>query len=144
MASAHNRPTDPNRPGAIFRSALMPMLGSKTQREFELAFFGAILRRHPYNPEALRVQAGNLAALGRHHEAFPLDKRILALEPDSSIAWYNIACDLSMLGQVDEAFRALAKAVELGYPRLDHLRRDPELRNLHNDPRFARLIALCG
>jgi len=62
------------------------------------------------------------------------------LLPERPIPWYNLACSFSVLGLVDAAFAALQRSLELGYPRLDHVFRDPDLKSLRRDPRFGRLL----
>jgi hypothetical protein len=44
------------------------------------------------------------------------------------------------MGMIEPAFAALQRALELGYRRLDHMMRDPDLKPLRADRRFARLI----
>ena len=60
--------------------------------------------------------------------------------PSAPIPWYNLACSYAVLGMIEPAFAALQRALELGYRHLDHVRRDPDLKSLRRDPRFARLL----
>jgi len=65
---------------------------------------------------------------------------MVRLIPDNAIAWYNLACSYTVLGMVEPAFFALQRSLELGYSFVNHLRRDPDLKALRRDPRFARLL----
>ena len=115
-------------------------LREQTQRDFEIEFLGRVLERDPYFVEAIRVQANNLAAKGEYTRALQLDRRLVRLIPENSIAWYNLACSYAVLGMIDPAFSALQRSLELGYRYLDRLRRDPDLKILRRDPRFLRLL----
>ena len=53
---------------------------------------------------------------------------------------YNLACSYSLLGELDAAFGALDRAIELGYDEVDHLRRDPDLENLRGDRRYHQIL----
>ncbi len=64
----------------------------------------------------------------------------MRLQPDRPIPWYNLACSYVRMGMIEPAFAALQRALELGYRRLDHMMRDPDLKPLRADRRFARLI----
>ena len=110
------------------------------QLEFELDFFGRLLDRDPCFVDALRAQAGNLAAKGLHSRALQLDRRLVRLVPDDAIAWYNLACSYTVLGMIDPGFFALEWAVGLGYAYTRHMLRDPDLKALRRDPRFERLL----
>ena len=72
--------------------------------------------------EAIRVQANNLAAKGEYTRALQLDRRLVRLIPENSIAWYNLACSYAVLGMIDPAFSTLQRSLELGYRYLDRLR----------------------
>jgi tetratricopeptide (TPR) repeat protein len=115
-------------------------LREQTQRDFEIEFLGRVLERDPYFVEAIRVQAHNLAAKGEYARALQLDRRLVRLVPDNAIAWYNLACSYAVLGMIDPAFSALQRSLELGYRFLERLRQDPDLKGLHRDPRFLRLL----
>jgi tetratricopeptide (TPR) repeat protein len=115
-------------------------LREQSQLDFEVEFLGRILERDPYLVEALRAQASNLAAKGQYARALELDRRLVGLVPENAIAWYNLACSFTVLGMIDPAFAALQRSLELGYRLIHHLRRDPDLKTLRRDPRFARLL----
>jgi tetratricopeptide (TPR) repeat protein len=115
-------------------------LREQTQRDFEIEFLGRVLERDPYFVEAIRVQANNLAAKGEYTRALQLDRRLVRLIPENSIAWYNLACSYAVLGMIDPAFYSLQRSLELGYQYLDRLRKDPDLKILRRDPRFVRLL----
>jgi tetratricopeptide (TPR) repeat protein len=115
-------------------------LREQTQRDFEIEFLGRVLERDPFFVDAIRVQANNLAAKGEYTRALQLDRRLVRLIPENSIAWYNLACSYAVLGMIDPAFSALQRSLELGYRYLDRLRKDPDLKILRRDPRFVRLL----
>ena len=62
----------------------------------------------------LRVHANNLAAKGQYGRALQIDRRLVRLIPEDSIAWYNLACSFAVLGMIEPSFSALQKALELG------------------------------
>ncbi len=119
-------------------------LREQSQIDFELDFFGRLLERDPCYPAALRAHAGNLARRGESTRALQLDRRLVRLQPDRPIPWYNLSCSYAVLGMLDPAFAALHKAIELGYRHLRHVLRDPDLKGLRRDPRFARLVRRMG
>jgi tetratricopeptide (TPR) repeat protein len=119
-------------------------LREQSQLDFEIEFLGRLLERDPYFVDALRVHGNNLAAKGQYARALQLDRRLVRLTPDNAIAWYNLACTYTVLGMIDPGFFALQRALELGYDYPNRLRRDPDLKALRRDPRFARLLRRFG
>jgi tetratricopeptide (TPR) repeat protein len=130
--AAEDRPSD--------RETSTRRLREQSQLDFELEFFGGILDRDPYFVDALRVHGNNLAARGQATRALQIDRRLVRLQPDRPIPWYNLACSYAVLGMTDPAFDALHRAIGLGYRLLDHMARDPDLKSLRRDPRFVRLL----
>jgi tetratricopeptide (TPR) repeat protein len=115
-------------------------LREQSQLDFEIEFLGRVLERDPYFADALRVHGNNLAAKGQYARALQIDRRLVRLIPENAIAWYNLACTYAVLGMIEPAFSALQRSLELGYRLIYHLRRDPDLKALRRDPRFARLV----
>lgn len=115
-------------------------LRGRGQVEFEVEFYARILDQDPYAVNVLRAQANLLVRAGQLAKALQLDRRLVKLQPDRPIPWYNLACSYAVLGLNEPAFFALQRALELGYRPLRHVLRDPDLKALRRDPRFSRLL----
>ena len=137
MSSAFDRPDDAELPTS---EASKRRFRKQSQLDFELDFLGRVLLRDPFYSDALKVHADNLAAKGYVNRALQADQQLVRLRPDRPIPWYNLACSYAVLGMVDYAFEALERSLRLGYDDLHHLRRDPDLKLLRRDPRFAHLL----
>jgi Flp pilus assembly protein TadD len=114
--------------------------GAATQRDFEIEFLEAVLRRNPRLVDAVRVHAQNLAAAGQVARALHWDLRHARLRPDDPVPHYNVACMLARLGEIDDAFEALERAIDRGYPLMRRVLRDPDLKPLRRDPRYPALV----
>lgn len=112
----------------------------RLQYEFSAGVAKAVLSGKRVDLEAMEMLANALTRLGRHYEALEIDRSIIRLEPESNVAHYNLACSLANLRLVDQAFEALAKAVELGYSDLRTMIKDPDLEGLRVDERFNTLL----
>lgn len=66
-----------------------------------------------------------------------------AIDTEAKGDHYGAAVDYAMLGEKDNAFAALEKAVAAGN-HVDTIKVDPELDNLRSDPRFADLLRRIG
>jgi len=77
---------------------------------------------------------------GSKHKAkvIGLDKKtdLAVLKLDEGKATFKYA----RLGDSDNAFAWLERALNLGYDRLDYLSADPDLASLRKDPRFTKLL----
>ncbi|MDQ3334223.1 MAG: hypothetical protein M4D80_03610 [Myxococcota bacterium] len=60
---------------------------------------------------------------------------------DRADARYNAACCLALDGQKDDAFKMLDRVLADGFRDVDHLEKDTDLASLHDDPRWAKLVA---
>jgi tetratricopeptide (TPR) repeat protein len=139
MAAPQERPGDPSSDGPVPETTTR-RLREQSQLDFELEFLARVLERDPFFADALRVHGNNLAAKGLYARALQVDRRLVRLLPERPIPWYNLACTYAVLGMSEAAFAALQRSLELGYRRLDHVRRDPDLKSLRHDPRFPRLL----
>jgi hypothetical protein len=79
-----------------------------------------------------------------YREALDVEQRILGpAQPETAVTRYGLACILARGGHTDEAFSNLQYAIDHGLqPRMElQIEKDPLLRSLHGDPRFAGLVA---
>jgi tetratricopeptide (TPR) repeat protein len=143
MSAPLDRPSDSSSERQVPETSTR-RLREQSQIDFELEFLGRILEREPLFVDALRAHANNLAATGQYGRALQIDRRLVRLMPEDSIAWYNLACSFAVLGMIEPSFSALQKALELGYRTAARLRRDRDLKLLRRDPRFARLLRRFG
>lgn len=55
-------------------------------------------------------------------------------------AWYNLGCIHAQTGHPDQAFAALTAAIQGGWRDVNQMLKDPDLKPLHADPRWAEVI----
>jgi tetratricopeptide (TPR) repeat protein len=119
---------------------VLGFLADRSQLDFEIEFFGKLLDAVPNYAEVLWVQASNLTTKGRLQDGLAVDKQLVATRPADPTAHYNLACRYALLKQADQAFRALRKAVELGYRDFRFMEQDRDLESIRRDPRFRQLV----
>ena len=79
--------------------------------------------------------------LGRPDEARALMDASIAANPEAWKGYYNLACFESLDGRREEAFAALARAVELGPDEVrKYAAEDTDFDAIRSDPRFAELV----
>ncbi|MBS0207443.1 MAG: hypothetical protein JSS27_00680 [Planctomycetes bacterium] len=121
--------------------SVLSRAGHRSQVDFDIAFYGAILERSPSYLDVLRCLGELLARKGLHQRALEIDRRLVILAPNDPVVHYNLTCSLSLNGQVDEALKHLGRALDLGYDNLEHLQADTDLDPLREHPGFAALLA---
>jgi len=125
------------------RSDEIPATGD----DFEVRFYEDVLRKDPCEESSLIMLGHMYTRRGQYEKGLEIDRRLVRLRPQDPIAFYNLACSLSLLGRIDEAFEALEQAVAKGYREVDHLMSDSDLASLRRDPRFepfCRRLRLLG
>jgi tetratricopeptide (TPR) repeat protein len=120
--------------------SVLGRLAGRTQLDFELDFFGALLSAVPDFTDVLRAQACNLTMKGRLHDGLVVDEKLVAVCPTDPTAHYNLACRYALLKQRDKAIKALRQAVELGYRDFAFMQEDQDLDSIRKDPRFRKLM----
>ncbi|MGH7702531.1 MAG: TPR end-of-group domain-containing protein, partial [Gemmatimonadales bacterium] len=107
-----------------------------------------IIERHvALNPEdsrAMTLGAGLLVYVGGEAErakALEWTKRALAVDPEDSGMLYNAGCLHAVLGETEEAFGCLERAVQCGFGLRGWIENDPDLASLRGDPRYLALLA---
>jgi eukaryotic-like serine/threonine-protein kinase len=108
----------------------------------------------PEHPKTL-YSMNNLAMVYFHEKKFAeaeeldaqtleIRKRVLGPEhPDTTFSLYNLSCVAAGRGNKDQAIALLSQAVDHGLPPYADLgiEKDTDLTSLHDDPRFAALVA---
>ena len=136
MAQSSKRPATLEPP----TGSMIAMLAERSQLDFELNFFGAIVGSLPDYLDALRVHANNLSVKGLVKESLKTDLKLAELRPEDPDIRYNLACRYAQLRQPDMAIETLRQAVELGFRDFRSLLQDRDLDSLRKDPRFRQLI----
>ena len=76
-------------------------------------------------------------------ETNDIQRRVLGPESsDTADTAYNLACLMAVQGRREEAISLLREAVDHGLrPAVDlEIEKDTDLKSLHGDPRFVRLV----
>lgn len=108
---------------------------------FEIAFCRSILSRDSRNLPVMEMLANYYTRAGRIDEGLLLDQKIVAMDPENSIGHYNLACSLALKRRQHEAIESLRVALQQGYDDFDWMMKDPDLKNLHENPAFSALIS---
>ena len=107
----------------------------------ELQFLQKIAERLPGDVEVLQALADLYTKTGKFEEGLKVDQMLSQQVPNDDLVWYNLGCSYALTNHPDEAFEALTQAVDLGYGDYDWMKTDPDLNNLHRDPRFESLLS---
>ena len=107
----------------------------------ELSFLQKVSERLPEDIEILQALADLYTRTGSYKEGLKIDEKLSHQLPNDDLVWYNLGCSYSLTNQLDAAFEALTKSVELGYGDYDWMKTDTDLNNLHADPRFESLLS---
>ena len=110
----------------------------KRNDEAEAAYRKAI-ELNPDDDKACSNLGILLSDLKRNDEAEAAYRKAIELNPALTEAYYNLACLKSILGNASSALEYLEKALANGFDRV-WAKQDPDLENLHNDPRFKELV----
>ena len=110
-------------------------------RRVEVEFLEAVRGRLPTHGAVVETLGCLYTEMGRYQDGLRADRQMVQMEPHSPIAWYNLACSLSLTGQTPDAFSALEKAIGLGYDDAEWMQEDADFASIKKDPRFARLLA---
>ena len=102
------------------------------------------IRLNPHDTRALYFSALNLSRVGEKQKANELAEQALRQDQDEPVVLYNVACFYVFQGDHERAIELLEKAVELGFGDRAWIETDSDLDPLHQNPRFAALLARIG
>jgi C-terminal processing protease CtpA/Prc len=76
-----------------------------------------------------------------YQHSLEMYSKVLAQGAEDASVAYNAACCASLLNRNDRAFQLLDRAVDFGWIKLRHMKRDSDLETLHGDSRWGELLA---
>ncbi|MEZ0230591.1 MAG: hypothetical protein ACAI25_18360, partial [Planctomycetota bacterium] len=91
-------------------------------------------------PGALNTLGIEYAYGAQYEDALLCYRRMRWLQPDNSMAAYNFACVQGLAGDPEAAIRWLRRATREGFKDWRHMKGDPDLGVLYDDPRFQRIV----
>ena len=112
--------------------------------QFEIVFFEKILKGTPDFIEALSALAESYTRSGEYQKGLDIDKRLAGLCPEDPLVFYNLACSFALTGFIEESLETLETAVRFGYDEPEHMKQDEDLKALHGDERFLKILASLG
>ncbi len=89
---------------------------------------------------ALARQADGLAMSGKTAEALPLFRQAWEQGVRDQGILYDAACAAALEGQKAEALTWLERTAEAGLAEASHMKADPDLVSVREDPAFARIL----
>jgi tetratricopeptide (TPR) repeat protein len=107
----------------------------KAQREFETA-----LKLEPGSMKILKALAMVYVNKKQYQEAILTFKRLVDIQPENNIFYYNISCLYAIQNMKNESIEWLTKAIANGYNNRDHLKNDKDLENIRHTPYFKSLV----
>ena len=112
----------------------------KENLDFEINFYENLVREKPNFVDALKPLADAYTKRGMFRKGLEVDKKLVKLRPKDESCWYNLACSYSLLKDIDKAFYALEKAIQLGYNNFEFIKQDTDLDNIRKDSRYKIFI----
>jgi len=112
----------------------------KLTGRFLIGIYEAALSAQPADVPVLVALGDLYTRQGLVEKGLEIDKRLVEVRPEEPTFHYNLACSHSLLGNIDTAFEALQRAIQLGYDRFEQLSADPDLENLRRDVRWRQML----
>jgi hypothetical protein len=107
---------------------------------FEISILEYLHEKDPRDLETMASLAEVYTRAGEVEAGLEIDLQLVKLAPSNAVFHYNLACSYSLLKSVDASLDELEIAIRLGYSDIDHLKKDPDLRNIQSSPRFKTLL----
>ncbi len=108
--------------------------------DFEISFYEGIIKGSPNYIDALILLAEAYTRKGLYAKGLQADQRLAELCQKDSIVYYNLACSYALVGEKAASLKTLRQAIQLGYRDFAHLRKDPDLKCLHEEADFKSLL----
>jgi TolB-like protein/Flp pilus assembly protein TadD len=100
----------------------------------------AHLQLNPDDAHAWQLSGAALMRLGQREQAMERARRALAIDPEDTVALYNVACIYALAGSSNEAIDHLDRAIQNGFGQREWLENDSALDPIRGEPRFQALL----
>jgi len=107
---------------------------------FHKNFYERVLKKKKDYYEVLLILSIIYSELGQYEKAMEVDKKIIEISPYDPIAYYNLACDYSILGDVEKSAKWLKYAINIGYKNFKYMEKDPDLKNLRKTSLYRKIL----
>jgi len=111
------------------------------KKDLEIIFYENLLKERPNFFQALVSLGDAYTRKGFYQEGLEVDKALTKLKPEDPTVHYNFACSLSLVNDVEQAYKELKKAVLFGYDDFTYILEDPDLENVRKQPQFKDFLA---
>ena len=111
------------------------------RKNFEIKFYENLLQQRPDFIDVLIPLGDIYTSRGFYLEGLAVDKKLAQLLPNDPTVYYNLACSLSLVSQIEEALTKLKKAVLLGYDEFSFMSRDPDLKNVRGSAGYKIFLS---
>lgn len=105
-----------------------------------MRFYEGLLRKTPNFIQVLSCLGDIYTQKGFYKEGFDMDRRLVNLKPRDPLVHYNLACSLSLIGNIEESFRELRMAIGFGFSDFPYILEDPDLENIRGDIKFKEFF----
>jgi tetratricopeptide (TPR) repeat protein len=109
--------------------------------DIEIGFIEGVVKRDPGYVEALQILGDNYTRRGRYVDGLKVDEQLSRLRPRDALVQYNLACSYSLTDQLEPAFAALNRALDLGYRDFKWMAKDPDLKNVRRHALYKKIRA---
>lgn len=110
------------------------------KKDMEIRFYEGLLNKRPDFIQALISLGDAYTRQGFYQEGLAVDERLHRLKPDDPFVNYNLACSLSLVGDIKKCKEQLIKAVDFGYKDFAYVLEDQDMENLRNEPDFGEFF----
>jgi hypothetical protein len=86
--------------------------------------------------DAIHHKAMDYLNIKEYKQASQTFRAQCILQPSNPVAYYNIACSESLLGNLDEALSYLNQSIDKGYRNLSHMKSDEDFDNIRQTDGF--------
>jgi len=78
--------------------------------------------------------------LGNYQQAIKDFNKAIELDPQTAMAYYNMACLFALQKKTEEACKWMQSALDRGYNNWQHIKEDKDFDNIRNESCFIDII----